>query len=126
MEKARAFLELTQSESDRVSSLVFPPHRVGPVGSFYEYNALRGIQVDRVEPDQVFCTFKVPSRLTDREGKLASGAIANLVDEVGGAMVYVEGLPRNVSVNMSISFLSSAKVDVSTRHSSNLFNYFII
>ncbi|XP_019248092.1 PREDICTED: acyl-coenzyme A thioesterase 13-like isoform X2 [Nicotiana attenuata] len=47
----------------------------------------------------------------DREGKLASGAIANLVDEVGGAVVFVEGLPMNVSVDMSISFLSSAKAD---------------
>ncbi|KAF3673429.1 hypothetical protein BC332_34073 [Capsicum chinense] len=111
MEKVKAFLELTQAESDRVSSLTFPPHRFGSECSFYEYYALRGIRVDRVEPGQVFCTFKVPPRLTDREGKLASGAIANLVDEVGGAVVYVEGLPMNVSVDMSISFLSTAKAD---------------
>uniref|UniRef100_A0A3Q7H1N1 Thioesterase domain-containing protein n=1 Tax=Solanum lycopersicum TaxID=4081 RepID=A0A3Q7H1N1_SOLLC len=109
MEKAKAFLELTQGESDRVSSLAFPPHRLGTECSFYEYYSLRGIRVDRIEPGQLFCTFKVPPRLTDREGKLASGAIANLVDEVGGAVVYVEGLPMNVSVDMSISFLSSAK-----------------
>jgi acyl-coenzyme A thioesterase 13 len=51
--------------------------------------------------------------LQDRTGKLASGAIANLVDEVGGAVVQVEGLPMNVSVDMSIAFLSSAKLDVS-------------
>lgn len=44
---------------------------------------------------------------------MASGAIANLVDEVGGAVVHVEGLPMNVSVDMSISFLSTAKLDVS-------------
>ncbi|XP_009784389.1 uncharacterized protein [Nicotiana sylvestris] len=111
MNKAKAYLELTQGESDRVSSLAFHPHRVGTDCSFYEYYALRGIRVDRVEPGQVLCTFKVPPRLTDREGKLASGAIANLVDEVGGAVVFVEGLPMNVSVDMSISFLSSAKAD---------------
>ncbi|XP_019248094.1 PREDICTED: acyl-coenzyme A thioesterase 13-like isoform X1 [Nicotiana attenuata] len=111
MDKAKAYLEPIQGESDRVSSLAFHPHRDGTDYSFYEYYALRGIRVDRVEPGQVFCTFKVPSRLTDREGKLASGAIANLVDEVGGAVVLVEGLPRNVSVDMSISFLSSAKAD---------------
>ena len=51
--------------------------------------------------------------MQDRTGKLASGAIANLVDEVGGAVVQVEGLPMNVSVDMSIAFLSSAKLDVS-------------
>ncbi|CAI0475524.1 unnamed protein product, partial [Linum tenue] len=46
----------------------------------------------------------------DRSGKLATRAIANLVDEVGGAVVHVEGLPMNVSVDMSISFLASAKL----------------
>ena len=51
--------------------------------------------------------------LQDRTGKLANGAIANLVDEVGGAVIHVEGLPMNVSVDMSISFLSTARVDVS-------------
>ena len=51
--------------------------------------------------------------LQDRAGKLANGAIANLVDEVGGAVTHVEGLPMNVSVDMSISFLSTARVDVS-------------
>lgn len=50
--------------------------------------------------------------MQDRSGKLATGAIANLVDEVGGAVVYVEGLPMNVSVDMSISFLSSASLNV--------------
>ncbi|PHT46715.1 hypothetical protein CQW23_15873 [Capsicum baccatum] len=111
MEKAKGFLELTQEESDRVSSLDIPPHRTGTGFSFYECYALRGIRVDRVEPGLVFCTFKVPPRLTDREGKLASGAMANLVDAVGAGCVNVGGNPTNVSVDMSISFLSSAKVD---------------
>ena len=44
---------------------------------------------------------------------MASGAVANLVDEMGGALVHVEGLPMNVSVDMSISYLSTAKLDVS-------------
>lgn len=51
--------------------------------------------------------------MQDSSGKLASGAIANLVDEVGGAVVHVEGLPMNVSVDMSISFISTARVHVS-------------
>lgn len=72
---------------------------------------MRGIRVDRVEPGFVSCTFKVPPRFTDRNGNLCSGAIANLVDEVGGVLVQVEGLPMTVSVDMSISFLSTAKLD---------------
>ncbi|GAV74478.1 4HBT domain-containing protein [Cephalotus follicularis] len=111
MEKARLSLQLTQEESESVSQLtIHPPRRVGIDHSFYEDFALRGIHVDRVEPGFVSCTFKVPPRLTDRNGNLATGAIANLVDEVGGAVVHVEGLPMNVSVDMSISFLSTAKV----------------
>lgn len=55
----------------------------------------------------------------DRNGNLANGAIANLVDEVGGAVVYVEGLPMKVSVDMSISFVSTAKVNVSVQSLDN-------
>lgn len=55
----------------------------------------------------------------DRNGNLANGAIANLVDEVGGAVVYVEDLPMKVSVDMSISFVSTAKVNVSVQSQDN-------
>lgn len=48
----------------------------------------------------------------DRSGKLASGAIANLVDEIGCAVIYDKDLPEPVSVDMSISYMSSADVDV--------------
>jgi acyl-coenzyme A thioesterase 13 len=51
--------------------------------------------------------------LQDSTGKLANGAIATLVDEVGGAVIHEEGLPMNVSVDMSISFISTAHVNVS-------------
>ncbi|KAK9279573.1 hypothetical protein L1049_013252 [Liquidambar formosana] len=111
MERAKEFLELTQDESASMSRLTVHPHQVGVEHSFYEDFALKGIRVDRVEPGLVSCTFKVPPRLADRTGKLSTGAIANLVDEVGGAVVYVEGLPMNVSVDMSISHISTAKVD---------------
>ncbi|XP_062172341.1 uncharacterized protein LOC133877905 [Alnus glutinosa] len=110
MEKAKEFLGLTAEESESVSRLTVHPHRVGVEPSFYEVFSLRGIRVDRVEPGFVACTFKVPPRLIDSTGKLASGAIANLIDEVGGAVVHVEGLPMNVSVDMSISFISTARV----------------
>lgn len=41
------------------------------------------------------------------------GAIANLIDEVGNAVVQEEALPMNVSVDMSISYLATAKLNVS-------------
>jgi hypothetical protein len=49
----------------------------------------------------------------DRNGKLATGAIANLVDEGGAIVAQAEGIPFLVSVDMSISFLSTANVNVS-------------
>ncbi|KAK9998817.1 hypothetical protein SO802_018420 [Lithocarpus litseifolius] len=111
MEKAKEFLKLSSEESESVSRLTIHPHRVGQESSFYEDFALRGIRVDRVEPGFVSCTFRVPPRLTDRTGRLASGAIANIVDIAGGCVVHVEGLPINVSVDISISFLSTARPD---------------
>ncbi|XP_021906876.1 acyl-coenzyme A thioesterase 13-like [Carica papaya] len=111
MDKAREFLQLSQEESEIVSNLVVHPHQTGIPPSFYEDFALRGIRVDRVEAGFVACTFKVPPRLTDRNGNLATGAIINLVDEVGNAPVHIQGLSVNVSVDMSISFLSTAKLD---------------
>lgn len=49
----------------------------------------------------------------DKDGNLSNGAIANLVDVAGASLIYVMGLPMNVSVDMSISYVSKAKIDVS-------------
>ncbi|KAK0605516.1 hypothetical protein LWI29_027763 [Acer saccharum] len=111
MEKAKEWLELNGEETETVSQLTIHPHRVGLESSFYEDFALRGIRVDRVDPGLVTCTFKVPPRLTDKNGNLANGAIVNLIDVVGGAVVHIEGLPLSVSVDMSISFVSTAKLN---------------
>ncbi|XP_021853942.1 uncharacterized protein [Spinacia oleracea] len=111
MEKAKEMLEVSKDESQIVSKLAVHPHRPNLDFSFYEDFTLRGIRVDRVESQLVVCSFKVPPRLTDRNGNLGSGAIANLVDEIGAVVIYREGLPMNVSVTMSISYVSTAKVD---------------
>ncbi|XP_057442299.1 uncharacterized protein LOC130734029 [Lotus japonicus] len=113
MEKAREMLQpkLNQEESDAVSRLhSVPSIRTGDNACFYEFFTLTGIRVDRVQPGFITCSFKVPPRLADRNGKLASGTIATLVDVVGGAVIHEEGLPMHVSVDMSISFLSTANV----------------
>ncbi|XP_074270904.1 uncharacterized protein LOC141594811 [Silene latifolia] len=111
MEKAQQLVALSEEESESVYRVAVNPHefQVGP--SFYEDFALRGIRVNRVEPGIIFCSFKVPPRLIDRDGNLAAGAIANLVDIVGNALIYKVNKPMNVSVNMCISYLSNAKLD---------------
>ncbi|GMH07379.1 hypothetical protein Nepgr_009219 [Nepenthes gracilis] len=110
MERAKRMLELTNEESESVSRLIVNPHRANVEQSFYEDFSLRGIRVDRVEPGLVVCTYMVPPRLADRTGYLSSGAIANLVDEVGCSVIFKEGFTNAVSVNMSISYASNAKV----------------
>ncbi|KAB2620574.1 acyl-coenzyme A thioesterase 13-like [Pyrus ussuriensis x Pyrus communis] len=103
MEKAKKCLELNSDESETVSRVAIPALQIGK-SSFYEAFALRGILVERVEPGVVLCSFK------DRDGKLANGAIANLVDIVGASVAYIPGLPMNVSVDISVSYVSTAKL----------------
>ncbi|XP_047332661.1 uncharacterized protein LOC124936222 [Impatiens glandulifera] len=113
MNKARNLLSVDDRDSELVSRLTIPTHRIHIDRSFYEDMTLRGIRVDRVQPGFVSCSFKVPSYLSDSNGKLAAGAIANLVDELGGAVIMSEweNEMNNVSVDMSISYVSAADVD---------------
>ncbi|KAK8601648.1 hypothetical protein V6N12_051477 [Hibiscus sabdariffa] len=111
MEKVKEFLTLDKEADETVSRLTVHPHRVGYERSFYNEFALIGLHLDRIEPGFVSCTLKVPPRLTDKNGNLATGAIANIVDEIGSAAVFVIGLPMKVSVDISISFLGTAKLD---------------
>ncbi|XP_034220983.1 acyl-coenzyme A thioesterase 13-like [Prunus dulcis] len=101
--KVNKSLDVTEDESEAVSRLVVPFIPPGGV-SFYDAFVVRGIRVNRVEPGLVVCTLK------DRSGNLANGAIANLVDIVGAAVAYVPGQSLNVSVDISISYMSTAKL----------------
>lgn len=97
-----------------VPPLTFPPHRPYHESSFFEYVILRGIKVHRFQQDSFSCSFRVPPRLTDENRNLALGPIAALVDEIGAAVIQREGLAMDVSVDMSISYLSPAKINVAT------------
>ncbi|XP_028955507.2 uncharacterized protein [Malus domestica] len=103
MEKAKKRLKLNSDESETVSRVAIPALQIGK-SSFYDAFSLRGIRVERVEPGVVICSFK------DRDGTLANGAIANLVDIVGGSLAFIPDLPMNVSVDISVSYVSTAKV----------------
>lgn len=48
----------------------------------------------------------------DRNGNLAVGAISGLVDVIGATLVYNKDESLNVSSDMSISYLSMAKLNV--------------
>ncbi|KAI3806455.1 hypothetical protein L1987_22360 [Smallanthus sonchifolius] len=109
--KPREYLRVTEQDSDLIARLIIPPQSPEAFHSFYEDFTLRGIRVDQFQPGSISCSFTVPPRLTDRNGNLAVGAIANLVDEIGATMVHEKDVPMNVSVDMSISYLSTAKLN---------------
>ncbi|XP_073142080.1 uncharacterized protein [Henckelia pumila] len=109
MEKVEEFLR-TKVDGEG-SDLTFPPHRPHQESSFFEYFILRGIKIHKLQRDSFSCSFQVPPRLTDGNGNLAVGAISALVDEIGAAAIHREGLAMDVSVDMSISYLSPAKIN---------------
>ncbi|XP_077236851.1 uncharacterized protein LOC143878446 [Tasmannia lanceolata] len=110
MEKAREFLALKKEEEEGMSQLSVIPHRVGTPG-FIDRFFLRGIRVDRVEPCFLACTLKVSPCLTDATGNLSSGAIAYLVDVIGGVAIAADRLPYKITLNMAITYLSNAKAN---------------
>ncbi|XP_076901876.1 uncharacterized protein LOC143556449 [Bidens hawaiensis] len=118
--KTREYLEISDEEAERVSSTSAAG---GSSYCFYDDFALRGIRVHQLQPAFISCSFTVPPRhsfpiylhcllaIQDRNGDMAMGAIANFIDEIGGALLYEKDAPMKVSVDMSISYLSTAKVN---------------
>ncbi|KAG9453884.1 hypothetical protein H6P81_006788 [Aristolochia fimbriata] len=110
--RARQALSLRKEEADILSQVelaAFPPRHQFP--SFFESLFLRGIKVDRIETGVVVCSFKVPPLLTGSAGALTPGAIADLVDMVGAFAATSYGIQLKATVNLSIQFLSSPKID---------------
>ncbi|XP_076946566.1 uncharacterized protein LOC143618131 [Bidens hawaiensis] len=111
MEKrTREYLQIADEDSDRVAGLSNSSSSAASY-CFYDDFALRGVRVDRLHPAFISCSFTVPPRLTDRNGDMAMGAIANFIDVIGGALLHEKDAPMKVSVDMSISYLSTAKVN---------------
>ncbi|GLJ41995.1 hypothetical protein SUGI_0869380 [Cryptomeria japonica] len=59
----------------------------------------------------VVCTWTVPARLTDASGALYAGVIATIVDDIGCVASLSDSQPQKVSVDMNISYISTAKVN---------------
>ncbi|PWA75852.1 Thioesterase superfamily [Artemisia annua] len=120
MEKrTREYLQVSQQDSDRVTGLTIPPRLSDGIDSFYETFALKGLRLEQFLPGYICYSFIVPPRLTDRNGNLAVGAIATIVDNIGASVLYRKDGPKHVSVDISISYLSTAKLndelEISTR-----------
>ncbi|KAJ3684032.1 hypothetical protein LUZ61_013196 [Rhynchospora tenuis] len=110
MERAIQAVTVGEEEAKAVDGLPVRAHRPGQEASFYEGFALRGIHVDQIQPGFLSCSFTVPPRLTDVSGKMAAGAVVNLVDQVGAAVMTSEGHHKKPSVDISVVFLSPANL----------------
>ncbi|CAL5361343.1 unnamed protein product [Camellia sinensis] len=71
---------------------------------------LEGIQIEHAEKGLVRCKFIIPRHLSDRDGNWHVGAIAVLIDDVGAAAICSAVGHIQVSVNLSISYHSTAKI----------------
>ncbi|XP_063155057.1 acyl-coenzyme A thioesterase 13 isoform X2 [Candoia aspera] len=73
--------------------------------------SLREMKVISASPGKVVCEMKVEEQHTNRGGTLHGGLTATLVDIVStAALLHTERGAPGVSVDMNISYMSSAKI----------------
>nr|POF06368.1 hypothetical protein CFP56_59431 [Quercus suber] len=73
---------------------------------------MEGLKVVHAQKGFIRCHFLVPSRLADKDGNWHVGAMATLIDNVGAATIFSSiGLVK-ASVELNISYYSTAKIQV--------------
>ncbi|CAA7389693.1 unnamed protein product [Spirodela intermedia] len=109
-QRVRDFLT-PAAEEERVAGLAVAPQRPRISPSFFEAFSIRGIRVVWAEHGLVRYSFRVTPGHTGADGNLSTGAIASLVDELGGHALLTYGHHTQVSVNISVAYLSTARID---------------
>ncbi|KAI4329236.1 hypothetical protein L6164_021523 [Bauhinia variegata] len=82
----------------------------GAVGSELEALTTKNLLVVEAHKGFLLCNLIIPNTVADRDGNWHVGAIATLIDNVGSAAIYSDTASVPVSVDFSISFYSTAKV----------------
>ncbi|KAE8696078.1 putative Major facilitator superfamily protein [Hibiscus syriacus] len=82
----------------------------GAIGYEIEARSLRGLQVIEAQTGFLRCSFIVPAHASDMNGNWHVGAIATIIDNVGGAAIYSTGHHLKVTVNFNILYHSTAKI----------------
>ncbi|GMI93799.1 hypothetical protein like AT3G16175 [Hibiscus trionum] len=82
----------------------------GATGYEIEARSLRGLQVTKAQIGFLRCNFLVPAHASDMNGNWHIGAIATIVDNVGGTAVYSTGDHLKVTVSFNIQYHSTAKI----------------
>ncbi|CAK9174579.1 unnamed protein product [Ilex paraguariensis] len=71
---------------------------------------LGGLQIEKCEKGLIRCNFTIPPHLSDKNGDWHVGAIATLIDDIGAATVISSAGNIKGTVDLSISYYSTAKI----------------
>ncbi|KAG6782171.1 hypothetical protein NC652_008323 [Populus alba x Populus x berolinensis] len=80
------------------------------LGHQLEAITLEGLKIVKAHKGFALCNFFVSNRISDADGNWHVGAMATLIDDVGAAAIYSYGGHIKASVDLNISFLSTAKI----------------
>ncbi|KAI7744839.1 hypothetical protein M8C21_014581 [Ambrosia artemisiifolia] len=98
---------------EKTSSDVSPNDIVSMPSGLFEPLIMSGLKLDLIEPGRVICSMKVPPRLLNLDNKsLHGGAIAALVDVVGGTAFPTinNDINTGVSMEINVTYLDAACV----------------
>ncbi|XP_054784746.1 uncharacterized protein LOC129291433 isoform X2 [Prosopis cineraria] len=109
--KFRAEMEEAASlQSSTVKMLRAISERARDSGQQIIFLSIEGIRVAQAHKGFLLCNFKVPNGVSDENENWHPGAIATLIDNIGTLATFSLVPAFNVSVDFSISFFSTAKV----------------
>ncbi|KAJ6932606.1 hypothetical protein NC651_008134 [Populus alba x Populus x berolinensis] len=80
------------------------------LGHQLEAITLESLKIVKAHKGFVLCDFVVSNRISDADGNWHVGSMATLIDDVGAAAIYSYGGHIKASVDLNISFLSTAKI----------------
>ncbi|XP_052875653.1 uncharacterized protein LOC108482219 isoform X1 [Gossypium arboreum] len=83
----------------------------GTIGQELETRALQGLIITKAEKGFIRTEFTIPSLAADVDGNWHGGAIATLMDIVGAIAIYSVLDHPAKSVDFSISYYSTAKIE---------------
>ncbi|WCJ40647.1 Acyl-coenzyme A thioesterase 13 [Euphorbia peplus] len=78
----------------------------------HELEALstRGLKIMEARQGYILCSFVISNRIADENGNWEVGALATLIDDVGVTVVYSLVGYLKVSLDLTVSYISPAKI----------------
>ncbi|XP_044491783.1 uncharacterized protein LOC123215653 [Mangifera indica] len=82
----------------------------GELGHELENITLANLETLKAHEGYILCSYIIPVKLADKDGNWEVGSIASIIDTVGGVAIYSFSGHIKASVDFSISFYSTTKV----------------